>query len=61
MSNNIPALDVTYDKDLDVILPIDPAKNTLLLGLDAALMKAKHFSEDMLKWENNIATNRLGM
>ena len=59
MLKNIPTPDATYDNDLCVILPIDPVKNSLLLGLDIALTRARHVNEDMSKCKNNAIVDGL--
>ena len=43
------------------MLPIDPVKNALLLGLDVALVRARHVNEDISKCNNNAIVDGLGI
>ena len=58
---NIPALDKIRDNNLGAMLPINPAKNTLLLGLSVTMIRVRYLSQDISKYKNNIIVNRLSI
>ena len=40
---------------------MNPAENTLMLGLNIVILRARHMNEDTPQCKNNIIMNRLGM
>ena len=53
MLQNVPKPKITYGGDLCVISVVEAAKKSLLLGFDIALIRAKHYNEDVEKHVNN--------
>ena len=56
---SISTPDVSYNNSIGAMLLINPVKNTLLLGLDIALMRVRHFNVDVSKYKNNAIVDRL--
>ena len=52
---------ITYEGNIGVISPVDAIKNALLLGLDVALIRARHYNEDVQKCVNNSIIDGMEM
>ena len=50
---NMPKSKTAHDSDLSIISAVKAAKNSLLLSLDLALIRANHYLEEIEKCANN--------
>ena len=55
----MPKTETRCHKDFCNALPIDPFKNTLLLDLDAALIRASYCDKDVSKCKHNSIADRM--
>ena len=58
---NIPLPKIQHDRNLSVITPNDPVKNTLILGVKVMLIRVRHLDEDISKSNDNVVSDGRGL
>ena len=58
---NIPLPKIQHDNNLSIIVPNDPVKNELMIGVKLLLFRVRHVDEDISKLNDYIVSDGYGL